>query len=64
MQPLDQLFTQIAKEHLGIETHETRLGEDLDFHDAGVWNLRCALEAAYNAGLKQGAQTSDRKDLQ
>ena len=46
----DQLFTAIAKEHLFIETLETRRSDSLDFHDVSVWGVRAALEAAYKAG--------------
>jgi len=46
----EQLFTAIAKEHLSIETLETRRSDSLDFHDVSVWGVRAALEAAYKAG--------------
>jgi hypothetical protein len=54
MRPIDALLTQIAQQHLGIETLQTRHSDSLDFHDLAVWNLRAALEAAFNAGLEQG----------
>ena len=54
MKHLEQLFTQIAQKHLGIETLETRKSDSLDFHDLAVWCLRDALEAAFNAGVEQG----------
>ena len=43
-------FTQIAREHLGIETLEPCRMDSLDFHDVGVVGLTHALEAAYRAG--------------
>ena len=46
----EQLFTAIAKEHLSIETLETRRSDSLDFHDVSVRGVRAALEAAYKAG--------------
>jgi hypothetical protein len=46
----EQLFTAIAKEHLSIETLETRRSDSLDFRDVSVWGVRAALEAAYKAG--------------
>ena len=55
MSKLEQLLTQIAQNKLGIETLETRRSDSLDFHDVAVWCLRDALEAAFNAGLEQGA---------
>lgn len=41
---------QIAAEHLGIETLETRHRDGLDFHDLPVWAIAEALQAAYEAG--------------
>lgn len=48
----DALFTQIAQQHLGIETLVTRNSDSLDFHDTAVWGIKNALEAAYEAGRK------------
>ena len=45
-----ELFTQIAREHLLIETLEQRNRDSLDFHDVGVVGVRQALDAAYRAG--------------
>lgn len=53
-QLLDQLLAQIAQEHLFIETLETRNHDRLDFHDVGVWCVKSALMAAYQAGLEAG----------
>lgn len=44
------LFTAIAREHLRIETLETRHHDRLDFHEVAVWSVRSALQAAYDAG--------------
>ena len=52
MTRIDTLLTQIAQQHLGIETLETRKSDRLDFHEVAVWNLKVALEAAYRAGLE------------
>ena len=46
----EHLFTAIAKEHLCIETLETRRSDSLDFHDVSVRGVCAALEAAYKAG--------------
>ncbi len=54
----DELFAAIAKEHLNIETLETRNSDSLDFHDVSVWGIQAALEAAFAAGkgsAKKGA---------
>jgi hypothetical protein len=41
---------KIAKEVLGIETLNTRNSDDLDFYNLSVWQIKEALEAAYEAG--------------
>ena len=50
-QTLDALLTQIAQEHLFIDTLETQNSDSLDFHDVSVWGVKEALIAAYQAGL-------------
>jgi hypothetical protein len=50
MKPIDKLFTDIAREHLGIETLEERKSDRLDFHNVSVWGVERALSAAYQAG--------------
>ena len=60
MNTLDDLLTQIAQQHLRIETLETRNSDSLDFHDVGVWCVRDALEAAFKAG-QQAAKTTQAK---
>ena len=42
----DQLFTQIAQQHLGIETLVTRNRDSLDFHDTSVASIKDALGLA------------------
>ena len=49
---LDSLLTQIAVQHLHVETLETRNRDRLDFYDVPVWAMRAALEAAYEEGRK------------
>jgi hypothetical protein len=46
----DEAIERIAREVLMIETLERRCSDRLDFHDLAVWNLRSALDAAYEAG--------------
>ena len=53
-QQLDQMLARIAQEHLLIDTLETRNSDSLDFHDVGVWCVKSALMAAYQAGLAAG----------
>ncbi len=56
-QKLDELLTQIALDHLFIETLATRNSDSLDFHEVSVWGVKSALMAAYEAG--QQAAKSD-----
>jgi hypothetical protein len=51
MSDLDELFSEIARRHLLIETLETRKRDSLDFHEVSVWGVKSALQAAYDAGL-------------
>ena len=56
-QKIDLLLTQIALDHLFIETLATRNSDSLDFHEVSVWGIKSALMAAYKAG--QQAAKSD-----
>ena len=56
-QKIDLLLTQIALDHLFIETLATRNSDSLDFHEVSVWGVKSALMAAYKAG--QQAAKSD-----
>ncbi len=56
-QKIDLLLTQIALDHLFIETLATRNSDSLDFHEVSVWGMKSALMAAYEAG--QQAAKSD-----
>ena len=48
---LDDLLTAIARANFtSVETLETRNSDGLDFHDVAVWQIRTALQAAYDAG--------------
>jgi hypothetical protein len=52
----------IAKEHLRLETLETRRSDSLDFHEHAVWCIRAALEAAFLAGCAhKRANTASRR---
>ncbi len=46
------LIARIARMTLDIPTLETRKRDRLDFHDCAVWQIKKALECAYEAGLK------------
>ena len=46
-------INQIAKEELKLETLESRKSDRLDFpENIAVWNIKKALERAYEAGAK------------
>lgn len=62
MKPIEQLLTQIAHQHLDVETLETRRSDRLDFHDLAVWSIKAALEAAYQAGVEQGCRQAAQSD--
>lgn len=46
---LNQKLEAIAREHLFVETLETRRTNE-DFSEVSVWCIKDALEAAYNLG--------------
>lgn len=46
----NQIVAEIAARILGVETLATQNRDALDCHDLAVWNIRRALEAAYEAG--------------
>jgi hypothetical protein len=48
----DEIIKEIAFRILGIQTIEVRNSDSLDFHDIAVWNIKKALETAFNAGKK------------
>ena len=48
---MDKAVAEIAARILGVETLTPQNRDSLDFHDLSVWNIRRALEAAYEAGL-------------
>lgn len=57
---LEQLFQQIALNHLSIDTLATRYSDRLDFHEVSVWGIKSALQAAFNAG-KNNACTTEQQ---
>ena len=54
---------EIAKKYLRIDSLETRMSDSLDFHDCSVWNIKAALEAAYNAGSNKGYVEATNKEF-
>lgn len=44
---------QIASDVLGLETLQTRNMDSLDFSDQAVWQIKEALQQAYEAGKNE-----------
>jgi len=55
---LHNLLTQIAQQHLKVETLVTRHSDSLDFHDVAVWQIQEALEAAFEAGRQTALKST------
>lgn len=61
MTTIDSTLARIAKEHMQIETLETRKHDALDFHTVAVWEAKSALQAAYDAGRADALEGADAK---
>lgn len=46
----DATILNIARDLLNLETLEARRRDCLDFHELAVWQVKAALEAAFEAG--------------
>ena len=57
---MDKSIAEIAQTVLGIPDLTPQNRDAADFHDLSVWNIRMALEQAYQAGRKS---TSDSERL-
>lgn len=56
-QTIDEVIENIAQKKLGIPTLETRGSDSLDFYDVAVWQVRDALQAAYEGGFSAGQKS-------
>lgn len=56
MNTKEATLNQVAFLHLGFPTLEMRGSGRLDFRILAVWDVKAALEAAYQAGLEAGKQ--------
>jgi len=45
---------------LGFETLQTRNMDSLDFKEIAVWEIKKALEAAYQAGVEEGKKSRNK----
>ena len=62
-QARDQQLQTIAKDHLFIETLETRNSDRLDFHDVSVWAVKAALQAAFEAGQQSHITNNNQETV-
>jgi hypothetical protein len=53
---LENILTKIAKKHFNIDTLETRKSDSLDMHNCAVWQIKEALQTAFNIGLELGVE--------
>lgn len=53
----DTVLKRIAQKHLRVSTLEPRRSDRLDFYKLSVWNLKDALEAAYQTGAESDVAT-------
>lgn len=57
----DKVILRIAEQVLNLDTLDTRNSDDLDFRDLAVWNIRAALEAAYDAGYRAAQRNTSNE---
>ncbi len=55
-------LNKIAAEKLDLKTLETRNSDELDFKEMSVWEIKAALEAAWDAG-RAASRTEEPKKL-
>jgi flagellar biosynthesis/type III secretory pathway protein FliH len=53
-------LTIIAQKELDLQTLKTRNSDSLDFKEQSVWQVKEALEQAYQKGLEEGYKTAMR----
>lgn len=49
----DRVVLKIAKTHMGRDTLTPQNWDSADFFETNVWDVKAALEAAYEAGRKE-----------
>ena len=50
------ILEEIARNHLNLDTLEIQGSDSLDFKEQSVWQIKDALEAAFDAGYKMCAE--------
>jgi hypothetical protein len=56
----NNILNRIAREHLRIQTLETRRSGSLDFYEVSVWVVESALAAAFEAGRQSINQAKNQ----
>jgi hypothetical protein len=51
------IIEEIARDHLGLETIDSRNDDNSDFKELSVWQISKALEEAFDAGYKMCRQS-------
>ena len=54
---MKEKVASLARLFFGFSTLETLGRDQLDFREVAVWNVKAALEKAYEAGLKAGKES-------
>ena len=57
---MNQQLEAIARQYLQFDTLETRNSDSLDFRDLSCWQVKAALQAAFEAGQKAAGQEIER----
>ena len=52
MTQFEELMNNIARKHLDIETLETSITDQLEFHEVSPWCLKEALTEAFSVGVE------------
>lgn len=60
----NQIIKEIAKSELEIITLEERGSDSLDFHQISVWELKDALNAAFQAGQNEAMNNDPLRNPQ
>lgn len=55
-QPKQEALETIAQQIFGLNSLETQNSDRLDFHEVAVWQIRAALQAAWELGYKEASK--------
>ena len=60
---MQNIVAMLAKKHFGVETHETRHSDRLDFYDCSVASIKSALEETFKMGVELGLSLNQKGDV-